>query len=801
MAINLMGLYYYFCRLFIMNVQNVTPIQLKRYLPQQQKENADVAVTVVNEQTPGLYSSGIAFTGIHNIVPKRLNIDLESKKLVKQISEILETDTSDLSPEDLLLTSMSKMLSNFRNIQMKMNKLIEKLDLLDADTRMPSKQKLDLLNAYRKEFKTLDKMKITPAKSTNAQSTVDERIDFQLLNRFKVALSKEDYGLLRVYKDYYSGLESVKDLDELAQKYPKIKLPPRPEMVVSKKIVSTLTRDFYEQLHELALKENYDGIYQMMHKVVKSLCDNLTVKYNVDSDSAYRRLSEDTYKAILDKYKDIRAKDSFTSIPINRKVKEPQITPLDIAMLRVDFDGFVLDVLKRQYLNSEKLNDIVYEANGVKIPVKSLGNTEYKMAKASEKTRRIITMAEKIKEAQRDYDAFTTEELKARLIRFASGKAGHDDILFEKIIEFDSCRFEPDDIVMLRQFLRKLDDFEDGVISLDDLHGSIISENIRPKGSELLDELERKNLADELKLEQRKVFELTSLQDDFDKMIDTLYSNNMSTIAGICSKYRPLSLDPDSVSKAKHLVSLVLNQIDSSDLSRANLESKIVNWDTYNFYLVNKSTDSVFQKAQLFARNADGTIDIDKAGHYIATRELVDNYPKSISFAKYPEFLKKLMSKVSDPDEAVEYLFKYDKYFELPEIQKSQMSILEEMFDLKSPSDKFVLKHIVEEEYANIGTKVSTRLNDKGSETTESIFHPAAKLQIINKYMFPTCISYLKAFEEALSTVAPSRGATGIKINKGLSYRLEAKNKAFEDRLLSSKDDYVFDIYLDKGLH
>ena len=145
-------------RLFIMNVQKITPIQIKKYSQSYQHDKTE-SVALSNSENSITELANISFTGIHNIVPKRLNVDLESKKLIRQISEILETDISDLSPEDLLLSSMSKMLSNFRNIQMKMSKLLEKLDLLENDTRMHPKQKFELLNAYHKEFKILDKMR------------------------------------------------------------------------------------------------------------------------------------------------------------------------------------------------------------------------------------------------------------------------------------------------------------------------------------------------------------------------------------------------------------------------------------------------------------------------------------------------------------------------------------------------------------------------------------------------------------------------------------------------------------------
>ena len=90
-------------------------------------------------------------------------------------------------------------------------------------------------------------------------------------------------------------------------------------------------------------------------------------------------------------------------------------------------------------------------------------------------------------------------------------------------------------------------------------------------------------------------------------------------------------------------------------------------------------------------------------------------------------------------------------------------------------------------------------------EVVESTFHPNAKQQIIDKYRYPVCMEYLQAFEEALATVAPTRGASGIKVigsnNKAIQYKIEVKIKGHDDRLFSSQNNYIFDIFSPKGMH
>lgn len=98
-----------------------------------------------------------------------------------------------------------------------------------------------------------------------------------------------------------------------------------------------------------------------------------------------------------------------------------------------------------------------------------------------------------------------------------------------------------------------------------------------------------------------------------------------------------------------------------------------------------------------------------------------------------------------------------------------------------------------------------TRINEKGSETIETAISANAKQQILDKYKFPICLEYMRGFEEALSSFASARGASGIKKtgsnNNALEYKMELKLKGHDDRLFSSQNNYIFDIYSSRGLH
>ncbi len=793
-----------------MKIQNSTPIIHNIYSQNQLKKsvgNSDVQVSTQSE--PLASTSKIPFTGMNKLVPKRLDIEAESRKLLKQIGEILEFDTSSFSIDEYIHSSLKKILANFRNIEARKEALYQKLLDLEADTAMPIKQKASLVQQYRREFKAIQKMSLDPPKPPQPKKNIDgDKMDFQLLNKLKSAILKGDFNLLKVYKEHYKGLADIEDLEALAKAYPKIKIPPRPEDVVAKKVLDTLTRDFYEEFDRLVSAQDADGAYDLSDAVIKKLCMFMTDKYNVSTMSAYEKLAEPIHSAILHRYADLSSKDALSSVPQNRKFKEPQITPVDISMLRVNYDEFVLDVLKRQFLGSEKLNDIVYEGYGVRIPIRSLGNTEYKMEKASERIRQLVTSGEKIRMAQREYDLFDQADLNKRLEYFSSGKAGTDDEIFSKIIDFNSCQFEPEDVQNLKKFLRLLDQFEDGDLSLKELKTLMTKEDIRPHGTERLDALERKKMAEAMKLQQKRQFELTSKQDDFDNAMNILYENDMPSLAASCLKHRPLSLEDKDTKKAQYLVNVIsdiVSQANGQPINKAKLEATITRWDTYNFFKESKADTPIYQCAVAFAKKSDGTVDIDRAGQYIINSELVESYPQSLSFATNPEVLQKIMDRVPIKEDAIEYLFKFDNYTVLPEADKTRISVLENLFDTSNHVEKQLLKHVVENDYAKTGTKVMTKLNDKGSEFIESTFAPEAKQQIIDKYRYPVCMEYMQAFEEALTSVAPSWGASGIKItgsnNKALEYKMEVKLKGHDDRLFSSQNNYVFDIFSARGLH
>lgn len=412
-----------------------------------------------------------------------------------------------------------------------------------------------------------------------------------------------------------------------------------------------------------------------------------------------------------------------------------------------------------------------------------------------------------MKYAQRDYNNFNVDQLRSRLVYYANSELGNNDELFERIVLFDSCNFEKEDINSLIKFLKEMDSIKDGKKSLEEGLKVINAENLRPHGTERLNALEQQKATEKFKLEQQKSFELTSKKAEFDEIIDALYRNNLNNIAVTCSRYRPSSLDAKDIENADYLIKLVLNNIkDDKIVNKQKLESVITYWDSYNEYIRTNKSSPVLKMAESFAVDNEGNIDKLKAGHYIMNSEIIQTFPNCLEFVKDPEIVTQIINRTfSDNDAAVRYLCKFDNYTNMSANDKTYISKLMDMFNVKDSVEKFILKHIVETDYIKNDTTIQALLNDKGTESVPATISANAKQAIMEQYKFPNCLEYFKAFEDALPSFATAIGTSGIKKigtnNKALEFKWELKIKGHDDRLFSIDDNYYFDVFSKRGLH
>lgn len=750
--------------------------------------------------------SRVTFTGVKP--PKKVNIENETRKLLREIDNILSSDIGETDLEDMISSMVRKTVSFFRRKSQKMQELCDKLEEL-SNTRFASpQQKFDAANQLKKEFKAVQNSK-PPKFEPVKTSQKDEKFDFALLNRFKSAIYAEDFNLFKVFKEYYARLNEIRTIEELQKVYPKIKIPERPDTIIGRKIENNFTRDFYETLYENF--DNPEKMCKIADERIKEEIVKIAEKYEINPQILYDRLASEAHNAVLERLTDIDSSGAgLARIPQSKKSQITQVTETDINLLSIDYDDFVLSTIRKQYLGLEKLNEINYtdSLTGIEISPSSLRNTEYKFEKFPEKIKAMLRTGKQIQTAQRDYDNFGVQELRKRLSSFLNDELSDNNEIFEHIVTFDDCKFEPDDIPQLRRFLRELDLVHDGEKSCEEALSTIAKEEIRPTGTEKVNNAEKAERLKALKLEQQNTFRLTREQQIFDNAITLLYENNMNNLALTCMKYRPEDITPTSIEKTKSIIDIINKclQPKSGDVNKVLLENSLTRIDTFYDYQKTQPNNPIFKKAVKMASDENGSIDIQRAGQYLFNNEIVQSYPESLQFVKNPEILETIMNRCnSDTDMAVQYLSKFDKYTDLFNADKSKISKILEIFDEKDSIDKMLIKYILENDYSNVDTPVKVFLNDASEEFITATFASSAKKQIMEKYKFPLSIKYLEAFESALSTFAQAKNSSGIKRvgtnNKALEYKAEVKVAGMDDRLFAKNDNYYFDIFSDRGLH
>lgn len=789
-----------------MLVQNISFIPNVAVSPLKSKYQSNPTPTTsspIAVEQPKIDYSKIAFGAIYNVKPKKINLEAEKAKLLKQITEILQTDVKDADPNDAFIGAIRRALAAFRSNLEREVQIFERMKEIRDDKRMNPQQKYEEAKKLERQFNKIRKNLCTSNQTQQkTPKLADERLDYKLLNELRTALLEDNFDLQKVFEKHYSRLKDIKTIDELKEIFPKIKTPKSPVEVIAKKIEASLGKDFYEGIG--AHLDSAETIVDYTFPFLQKPFTDIAVKYNVNIEEFFHKVFERTMEQVIYKAFDYRD-TGFSAVAGRKKVTTPQVSPIDMKLLYSDFDDFVLSTIGKHYLGGEKYSDIVYEKDGQKIATSELKNSDYKFEKLSEKIRGFIKTGKSLDSAQKDYDNFSPEELRHRLGQFANGDAGSNELILSNIIDFDGCSFTPEDKVALVKFLRELDNIKDGKKTVSELADLVQDNQFRPTGTQKLNEIERQKVEAQMKVLQRQTAELNGLKSEFDKAINVLYSNDLNELAGSCTKLRPTSLE--DAERSKFFIDTVnknmKNPNNPMSLNRQRVEQNITRWETYNYYLRNAEKADLLKKAQTFAQSLDGTVDIDKAGHYLINSEIVSMYPKSAELSKYPEVLEKIMQRAVSDEDATICLSKFEDYIDMNAGDKLQIAKLMDMFDLKNPAQKGILKHIVENEYILEDTHfpIKTARND----AIMGAIGVSAKKAILDKYKFPQCLSYLRGFEEGLSSFAKEWGSSGIKKigknNNAIKYKMELKLVGEDDRLFSSNNDFVFDVYSAKGLH
>ena len=750
--------------------------------------------------------SNVPFKAIYGVKNKKIDIEVEKNKILKQINTVLETYTEEIDFEQFFLMQLIETVKFEQRKNEKLLKLIDKIEELHDNRTFTPKQKLDIANALKKEYVLIKNSKLTiaqPPKKTDKEY----KTDYALYNKFKSALIENNFNLEKVYTNHYSKLEQIKTIEELKQAYPHIKIPQKPEIIIAEKITNTLTRDFYENLDEYYHNGDNDGIVNLFNNKLAPIIYEIAGFYEIDVIDFSKKITETLTDYVTQKYANLLNNDNFSSIPQARKIKKPIISENDVKLLYVDYDKFVLNIIKEQYLNKEKLNNIIYEENDIKIQAGTLKEPAYKFDKVQDKIKSIINLANELKKAQRNYAFYTQNDFKKRLDFYANNQIANNEKIYERIIDFYTCNFEKEDIEPLILFLKELDALYDEENTENNVEIIIKKNNLYPRGTQQKDEIKNKEIAQKFKIEQQKNFELKTLKEKFDEALNTLYANNLNNIAFICSKYRPESLNINERNNYEFIINTINSFVEENTINITNktlLSAKILRFDTYNNYKINNKETPLFINSLKFAKDENGNINTDKAGQYIINAGIIENYPKSVEYFKNPNLLHKIMEKSENNEQAIEYLCKLDNYNNLTSLEKTYLSKILNTLNIRDNVEKSLIKIIIDTEYAQTNTSKELPINE-ANETRTVTIDKKAKQEIIEKYKFPTCIEYLEGFEEAITHLSTEKGNSGVKLtsrnNEKLKYKMEVKLAKENDRLFSSKNDFCFDIFSPIGLH
>lgn len=756
----------------------------------------------------------IAFQGAQNVNKTMTSkISHEKSKLMKQINDILAQEVPILTSEEKL----NLVVKQAANIMKTRNRKIRELDIeLTATINSPylnQQQKNDRIAQLRKEFHQLDKMKVV--EPVNKEPSKDN-YDFTLINKFKTAILDDNFNLEKIEKEHYKSLKKIRTVEEFKKKYPSIRIPQKPKDVIVKKIMDTLDRDFYIDLYSIFIKKDEDET--AMH-----MLDFFQVYFNQLSDQFEDKNGEELLdifgvnvaKEILDilkkktlvdeiakssAFEDTKFEDNFDSIPSYRKNSIAYISDNDRLLMDLDYDNFIIDTMKKLYLEKEKLNQIEYTEGDKKIKIASIKAKEYQFEKIPEKMKKLILDSQKIERLQRDYKNFTSAELKSRLTYYTATEIGENEKVFNLIVDFDTCKFTEEDKIYLIKFLELLDKISDEKVTIQEALEDIEKNKIYPRGTLKLNEIERKEAKEKIKKERQKLLALNNLRGEFNQIINLLYESDLSMVADKLIKYYPISLDENTIKETNKIIEIVEKSLASKNIDE--VKQNLTRWEIYHEYSKTDANAEEYIEAVNYGKNFPTEFD-QRAGQYLLNRELVETYPTSAKIATNPVIFSKIMERfANNKDLATIYLCKYEDYALMNDNEKGSILNLLKHFDYKNYDDRIILKNIIEEDYINNETIL--KANENGQDLKVAIA-PKAKKAILDKYKFPGCMDLFVSFEEALSMRARETGTAGIKKtganNDALDYKMEVKIKGRTDRLFSSKNDYVFDIYSERGLH
>lgn len=792
----------------------------------------------VNTDFSVLASYNIAFSGVQNMSGVTTKIEINKTKMLNMFKEILASESMFKTEQELEAYRKKRAFNILKYKLKKQNELNAIAEyIIASNPNGANNADIRRLEGILAELKKLQKIPLYEEPKKSKYNPED--YDLALINLFQKELLNDNFDLRSIYKDYYKGIESIETLEELKKRYPSIKLPKNPLDVIAQRVLSIVPLEIHQkhQRYQTFGDEHYamqcDIATDMSEFLIKTI-SNFGIQEKPD---IILEIGERVIREFKSKY-------SKKSSPTNKKYfpnvnnKPVLITELERDLLKVDYEKFVLKVIKDHYLNDVKLNDIVYEEGENLIKVSSYKDSEYRFEKKSEKIKKIVTDVEKIKLIQRDYSKYNQEELKSRLEYYGNSELANNEDLFSLICEFHACKFVAEDRGYLIKLLTVLDKVFDKQMSQDGAVKYLKENNIRPLGTHMLDSIERQKIKEKLSKERLLNQTLKKAQDEFYQIINNLYAKNLGQIVEICSKYYPEKADYSEIIASMISIGLIKEIIDNNDAEIA--QNKVLRLEAYRESAEMESSSKVFKEAlayvekqsivesqkesfesiktyvcsllpKNFALNEydeefNQIKDIsfkEKVGQYLLNRNLIDGYPESIDLVPYPNMLEKIMQNFGkDKNLATEMLCKYHDYYILSDNEKSLIANILKIFDSKNSEDKILLKEIIENDFIKSDTSIYVKeANVPQKRTIASI----AKQEIYEKHLFPNSLLYFEKFEDALPLKARSKNSPGVKKtdrnNEKSLYKSEIKIMGYDDRLVADNNDHNYNHYLPGGMH
>lgn len=756
-----------------------------------------------NYELQKLSGSEIPFGAIYGIKQNKIDNIINEKIKLTRIIRSLQDEIKKLNIDEI---SSELYRSRVPEIKSKSANLLK-----EWFTKNPLGKKEDAVDAVM--FKLKDYLRnITLWIQEEAPKIKEKRVaqdknDYNLLNKLYTAVANDDMNLDNVYKKYYSDLNKLSTLTEVKHIYPKLKIPSSPEEEIAKKIVDTFDKnfveDFFNKIEDIPSEEAFD----ILTNAIEEKIGLLSKDSNMDKDFLTKKLLTKTYLQFFIKPKVLGDTMDFSTFPTQAKPIKNIISQDEKQLLQIDYDAYVIDVLKQLYIDGKKLSEISYQEGDTVLKPKAFSNSKYKFEKPNEKIKDIIRKALKIKQSERNYEKFDTEQFQNRLRYYGNSDIAKNEEILERLIDFDSSQFTPEDKEALIPFLRILDDISDGKISQSEGIKLINEQNLKAHGTNKLNQTEKEKFTQELIIERKRKAEFKNYCEQFDNAVDLLYKNKLEEAGTICSAFRPQDNNESKEISNKILQTIQKYAINGEITQSKKLDTEIKALSKYfELKLFDKNNPKLIA-AENFTKKSYGFIDEVKAGQYIINKDIVENFPTSLGTftPEYQGIVSTICQKYSN-EEATAKLIKLNDYMLLPQNERLQITKILELFNISGENnDKTIIDTIVNDIYIKSSTVIKTTLNKDNSQFQDSEILPSAKEAIVKDKKFPLCLEYFEAFERSMTHAGQSKEDDGIQIigsnNNALRklYKQEVKISK-DERLYSTNGDYKFDVYK-PGLH